>query len=134
MLGSAHNDRFAGASNGLLRCQSNHAGGTLGGISSGEPIVMRVAIKPASSISQDRVSACRPPCGQDPGRLADAAQRPDVCTDLWSVCVLRSSTGERECQKGWVTRHGTSLGLVHFAIMSVMMRDAMAACNGRRCR
>mmetsp|Transcript_85601 Transcript_85601/g.239670 ORF Transcript_85601/g.239670 Transcript_85601/m.239670 type:complete len:428 (+) Transcript_85601:72-1355(+) len=54
MLGSAHNDRFAGASNGLLRCQSNHAGGTLGGISSGEPIVMRVAIKPASSISQDQ--------------------------------------------------------------------------------
>jgi len=55
MLGSAHNDLFKGAANdGLLSCASNHAGGTLGGISSGENIVMRVAIKPASSISQNQ--------------------------------------------------------------------------------
>jgi len=54
MLGSQHNDRFVGANDGLLRCRTNHAGGTLGGISSGENLVMRVAIKPASSISQDQ--------------------------------------------------------------------------------
>lgn len=56
MLGSTHNDRFVrpagGSSDGLLACKTNHAGGTLGGISTGEPIIMRVAIKPASSISQ----------------------------------------------------------------------------------
>jgi len=54
MLGSQHNDRFQAGGNGLLKCQTNHAGGTLGGIGTGEPIVMRVAIKPASSISQDQ--------------------------------------------------------------------------------
>merc|ERR1719329_1205044 len=52
MRGSENNDRFAAAGNGLLRCVTNNAGGTLGGISSGENIVMRVGIKPASSISQ----------------------------------------------------------------------------------
>merc|ERR1712137_1354726 len=54
MRGSDHNDRFEKAAGGLLRSKTNHAGGTLGGISSGENIVFRVAIKPASSISQDQ--------------------------------------------------------------------------------
>ncbi len=35
---------------------SNHHGGTLGGISSGAPIVVRLAIKPTSSIPQDKRS------------------------------------------------------------------------------
>merc|ERR1719155_42461 len=52
MRGSENNDCFTAAGNGLLRCVTNNAGGTLGGISSGENIVMRVGIKPASSISQ----------------------------------------------------------------------------------
>mmetsp|Transcript_89956 Transcript_89956/g.196912 ORF Transcript_89956/g.196912 Transcript_89956/m.196912 type:complete len:427 (-) Transcript_89956:319-1599(-) len=55
MLGSDHNDCFTKAGNdGLLKCRTNHAGGTLGGISTGEHLVMRIAIKPASSISQDQ--------------------------------------------------------------------------------
>merc|ERR1719491_862383 len=54
MLGSAHNDRFQAGGNGLLKCATNHAGGTLGGISTGEHMVFRVAIKAASSISQDQ--------------------------------------------------------------------------------
>lgn len=52
MRGSANNDLFVKGENGLLRCRTNHAGGTLGGISSGEPLIFRVGIKPASSISQ----------------------------------------------------------------------------------
>src|SRR4051794_12265284 len=43
--GSANNDWFY-AENGRVRTRSNNAGGTLGGISSGEDIVVRVAIKP----------------------------------------------------------------------------------------
>jgi len=54
MRGSDHNDCFVGGNDGLLHSVTNHAGGTLGGISTGEPIVMRIAIKPASSISQDQ--------------------------------------------------------------------------------
>jgi len=54
MRGSAHNDLFGAGGGGLLRSMTNNAGGTLGGISTGENIVMRVGIKPASSISQDQ--------------------------------------------------------------------------------
>jgi len=54
MLGSVHNDCFQAATDGLLKCATNHAGGTLGGISTGEHMVFRVAIKAASSISQDQ--------------------------------------------------------------------------------
>jgi len=54
MRGSANNDLFEKANDGLLRCKTNNAGGTLGGISSGENIVMRIGIKPASSISRDQ--------------------------------------------------------------------------------
>ncbi|GAN99915.1 chorismate synthase [Komagataeibacter xylinus NBRC 13693] len=36
--------------NGMLQFSSNHAGGVLGGISTGQPIVARFAVKPTSSI------------------------------------------------------------------------------------
>jgi chorismate synthase len=49
MRGSAHNDGFV-SYNGIIKPSSNHAGGTLGGISTGEPIYGRVAFKPTSSI------------------------------------------------------------------------------------
>jgi chorismate synthase len=47
MSGSEHNDAMG--PDGFL---TNHAGGILGGISTGEEIVFRVAVKPTSSISQ----------------------------------------------------------------------------------
>ncbi|PIQ43011.1 MAG: chorismate synthase [Gammaproteobacteria bacterium CG11_big_fil_rev_8_21_14_0_20_46_22] len=49
MMGSEHNDVFQ-SSEGKTTLGSNHAGGTLGGISNGEAIVGRVAFKPTSSI------------------------------------------------------------------------------------
>ena len=39
---------------GLVAFQSNHAGGVLGGISTGQPIVARFAVKPTSSILTPR--------------------------------------------------------------------------------
>ncbi len=47
LLGSQHNDPMD--RNGFV---TNHAGGTLGGISTGEQIVFRAAVKPTSSISK----------------------------------------------------------------------------------
>ncbi|PIR21027.1 MAG: chorismate synthase [Deltaproteobacteria bacterium CG11_big_fil_rev_8_21_14_0_20_47_16] len=47
--GSQHNDPFANV-RGKTRTTSNHAGGTLGGISTGEDIYFRVAFKPVSTI------------------------------------------------------------------------------------
>jgi len=44
---------------GLVRFGSNHAGGILGGISTGQPIVVRFAVKPTSSILTPRASVDR---------------------------------------------------------------------------
>lgn len=49
--GSTNNDAFT-MTNGHVTKATNHAGGTLGGISDGSPIVFRVAVKPTPSISQ----------------------------------------------------------------------------------
>jgi len=60
MKGSEHNDLFVpahGAKAGVLDTATNHAGGTLGGITTGKPLVLRVAIKPASSIAQSQQTA-----------------------------------------------------------------------------
>jgi chorismate synthase len=48
--GSQNNDPFA-IENGKVVTTSNNAGGVLGGISNGMPLVVRVAIKPTPSIS-----------------------------------------------------------------------------------
>ncbi len=47
MLGSAHRDQMDASG-----FQSNRAGGILGGISTGEPIIARMALKPTSSIAR----------------------------------------------------------------------------------
>jgi len=49
MLGSEHNDPFT-VVDGRVRTVSNHAGGILGGISTGEDIIVRMVVKPTSSI------------------------------------------------------------------------------------
>lgn len=52
MKGSLHNDEFALDAHGNVITKTNHAGGTLGGISTGMPLLFRVAFKPTSSIKK----------------------------------------------------------------------------------
>ncbi|MBA4311248.1 MAG: chorismate synthase [Chlorobiaceae bacterium] len=53
MKGSEHNDEFfKDKKTGRIRTKTNNAGGILGGISTGEDIVVRVAVKPTSSIGK----------------------------------------------------------------------------------
>lgn len=52
LRGSQHNDEFYVAENGAIRTKTNYAGGTLGGISSGETVYFRAAIKPVSTIKK----------------------------------------------------------------------------------
>ena len=52
MRGSEHNDAFAPVPGGGVRPATNRAGGVLGGISTGAPIVFRVAFKPVPSIAR----------------------------------------------------------------------------------
>jgi len=52
MRGSENNDPFVMADDGSVETETNHAGGILGGISTGMPIVLRAAIKPTPSIAK----------------------------------------------------------------------------------
>ena len=54
MRGSEHNDPFYTDKNGKIRTKTNNAGGTIGGISSGETIHFRVAFKPVSTIEKEQ--------------------------------------------------------------------------------
>ncbi len=56
MYGSQHNDAFYTDESGIVRTQTNHAGGILGGISNGEDIYFRVAFKPVATIMQEQDS------------------------------------------------------------------------------
>lgn len=53
MKGSQHNDLYHAHTEGI-GLSSNYAGGILGGISNGMPIVIRVSFKPTSSIGKDQ--------------------------------------------------------------------------------
>lgn len=52
LRGSEHNDPFVRHPDGNIGTTTNHHGGILGGISTGEEIVVRLAAKPPASIAQ----------------------------------------------------------------------------------
>lgn len=56
LRGSQNNDRFVRRGRGLGTL-TNHAGGILGGITNGEPVVFRVAFKPVASIRKAQDTA-----------------------------------------------------------------------------
>ena len=51
MLGSQCNDSFI-IENGEIRTSTNHAGGILGGITNGMPVIFQTTIKPTPSITR----------------------------------------------------------------------------------
>lgn len=55
MKGSEMNDEFYMAE-GSIRTRTNNAGGILGGISTGEPVICRIAVKPTSSVAKPQRS------------------------------------------------------------------------------
>jgi len=59
LSGEANADEMRHGDAGELRFLSNHAGGILGGISTGQPIITRFAVKPTSSILQPRATVDR---------------------------------------------------------------------------
>ena len=54
LRGSEHNDAFLPSEDGRLRTATNNSGGIQGGISNGEPIVLRVAFKPTATIRKEQ--------------------------------------------------------------------------------
>ncbi|MCK5214471.1 MAG: chorismate synthase [Candidatus Omnitrophica bacterium] len=53
MRASQHNDVYK-KEDGKLKSEHNYAGGILGGISNGEDIILRIAVKPPSSIAKEQ--------------------------------------------------------------------------------
>ena len=54
LTGSQNNDEFTLDKDGNIKTKTNHAGGIYGGISSGMPIVFRVAFKPVPTIGKQQ--------------------------------------------------------------------------------
>lgn len=82
LSGEANADEMRMA-DGLVTFGSNHSGGILGGISTGQPVVARFAVKPTSSILAPRASVDRE------GRDVDVATkgRHDPCVGIRAVPV-----------------------------------------------
>ena len=59
LTGEENADEMRAGNDGAPRFLSNHAGGILGGISTGQPIVARLAVKPTSSILASRQTVTR---------------------------------------------------------------------------
>jgi chorismate synthase len=76
MRGHQHNDEFY-MENGRVRTVSNHAGGMLGGISNGELIVARLAVKPTSSVAKDQRTADI--YGNERTVLVEGRHDPSIC-------------------------------------------------------
>ncbi len=55
MPGSVHNDAYY-YENDIVKVKNNHAGGVLGGISTGMPLIFKVAVKPTPSIFKEQES------------------------------------------------------------------------------
>ena len=89
MRGSEHNDAFMVEDN-KTQLKTNHAGGTLGGISNGEPICFRVAFKPTSSIKPKQQSVSTD--GQATEFVLPEGSRHDPCVTIRAVPVVEAMT------------------------------------------
>lgn len=86
MSGSRHNDAFVARADGSLGTATNRSGGVQGGITNGEPIVIRVAFKPTATIGQVQQTA---DFGGEPRTLA-ASGRHDPCVVPRAVPIVES--------------------------------------------
>ncbi len=90
MKGSEHNDLFEIDSQKKITTKTNFAGGTLGGISTGSPLIFRVAFKPTSSIKkpQETLSLDKKKSTLDLGPPA----RHDPCVAIRGASVVEAMT------------------------------------------
>jgi chorismate synthase len=88
MKGSEHNDEFTLNEKKKVRTLSNHAGGTLGGISTGMPLVCRVAFKPTSSISKPQSTLSMDK--EQKSLVIPEGSRHDPCVTIRAVAVVEA--------------------------------------------
>ncbi len=86
MFGSEHNDAIENAS-GVTT--TNHAGGIVGGISNGNDLVFRIAIKPTSSTPKEQISYNWDTLQKEPFSIKG---RHDLCIALRVPVILEAVT------------------------------------------
>lgn len=86
MTGSEHNDSIIDQSG---KTRTNHAGGISGGLSNGNPLVFRIAIKPTSSTPQKQVSWNRESNQQEEFSVKG---RHDLCVALRALVIVEAMT------------------------------------------
>ncbi|MCS7162774.1 MAG: chorismate synthase [Bacteroidia bacterium] len=87
-LGSVHNDPFHKDASGRIRPATNHAGGVLGGISTGEPLFFRVAFKPIATLRRPQHTVTR----QGEEVIFSAEGRHDPCPVPRAVPIVEAMT------------------------------------------
>ena len=87
MSGSMHNDLFTQELD-TVRTHTNYAGGTLGGISTGMPLVGRVAFKPTSSIM--KLQETLTTSGKKASFQLPVGSRHDPCVAIRAVPVVEA--------------------------------------------
>lgn len=87
MCGSKHNDRFI-VKDHEITSETNVAGGTLGGISTGKPLVFRVAFKPPSSIAKPQETVTTR--GEKAILTLSPRARHDPCVAIRAVPVVEA--------------------------------------------
>ncbi len=87
MKGSEHNDLFTKTA-GRIETKTNHAGGTLGGIATGMPLVARVAFKPTSSIKKPEETVDLH--GEKKTFLLPEGSRHDPCVAIRAVPIVEA--------------------------------------------
>jgi len=83
LRGEQNADEMRAGNGGAPTFLSNHAGGILGGISTGQPVVCRFAVKPTSSILTPRASVTRKGAETD----VSTKGRHDPCVGIRAVPV-----------------------------------------------
>ena len=86
MFGSQHNDAIENMEG---KTKTNHAGGIVGGISNGNELVFRIAIKPTASTPKQQTSL-----NWDTGKVEDFSikGRHDLCVALRAPVILEAAT------------------------------------------
>jgi len=88
MTGAEHNDIWTTDESGNARTQTNHSGGIQGGITSGQPLVIRLGFKPVSTIQQPQESI-----NQDGQRVViEGKGRHDPCVLPRAVPLVEAMT------------------------------------------
>ena len=87
LRGSQNNDAFT-VNNGRIATLTNHAGGILGGITTGMPLVFQAAIKPTPSISKPQQSIS---LEKSENKMLEISGRHDPCIVPRAVPVIEAA-------------------------------------------